>query len=542
MLLILLAALVCYSSSVRAADGAVAWEYDPVPGVSASPSGAKANGIALGTGAYDGVYITGNDDIGVDSNDWRVEKYSKGGSLIWKKELNIFTGFDDIPSDISVISDGSHAGVYVVGGCHISGGYNGYWCLEKLDFDGNQQFLREQLVGNRESYAASIAIGSDGIYIAGSRGTDSGEQWRIEKRDFNGDLIDSFGTNGEIVSSQIGRFAYDMAIDSTGLYIVGRMEGGGGKWRIEKRNLVTGELIRQEDDNLSGANDRALGVAVSGGSLYVAGDEAVPGTGGAWVVEKRNTSDLSLDFGFGSAGRKEDNPTNGDDTPRKVVLASPYIYIAGEYNERWRIQKRDAASGNLISTYGEELDNKSRVAVDAVLEGGNLYASGTRGIGWRVEKRALDAAPSTLKICENSCSGGILLPSSLTMEKNTSKNLRACYGSASECNDTDPLADITATSASWSEEAGNAAVKLIASGSDEKLEAKETGTENISVTKDAFTKSSSITVFENCICSATPECESTCTSSKCADSCGNNVCSGIKICPKSGDWKEVPPQ
>jgi len=81
--------------------------------------------------------------------------------------------------------------------------------------------------------ARSVAVDSTGIYVVGSDRSPGNDQWRIEKRSLNdGSLIWS------VTSDPSSGFdsAYSVAVDSTGIYVVGYdYAPGNNEWRIEKR-------------------------------------------------------------------------------------------------------------------------------------------------------------------------------------------------------------------------------------------------------------------------------------------------------------------
>jgi hypothetical protein len=72
--------------------------------------------------------------------------------------------------------------------------------------------------------------------------------------------------------------AYSVAVDSTGIYVVGydRIPGN-WEWRIEKRNLNDGSLIWSVTSNPSSGDDSAYSVAVDSTGIYVVGYDKIPG-------------------------------------------------------------------------------------------------------------------------------------------------------------------------------------------------------------------------------------------------------------------------
>ena len=74
--------------------------------------------------------------------------------------------------------------------------------------------------------------------------------------------------------------AYGVAVDSTGIYVVGYDNVLGGydyRWRIEKRSLTDGSVIWSQTENPSKGDNTADGVAVDSTGVYVVGYDYVPG-------------------------------------------------------------------------------------------------------------------------------------------------------------------------------------------------------------------------------------------------------------------------
>ena len=134
---------------------------------------------------------------------------------------------------------------------------------------------------------AGVAADSSGIYAVGHDMTlgVNNSQWRIEKRSL---------TDGALIWSQVSNqsdghdFAYEVAADSTGIYVVGFdvNVSGSDEWRIEKRSLTDGALIWSRTSDPSGYSDIANGVAVDSSGVYVVGHDSVPGNY-QWRIEKR---------------------------------------------------------------------------------------------------------------------------------------------------------------------------------------------------------------------------------------------------------------
>lgn len=151
---------------------------------------------------------------------------------------------------------------------------------------------------------------------------------------------------------------------------------------------------------------------------------------------------------------------------------------------------------------------------------------------------------NSLKICQNTCSSGILRGSSsstgsFTLARSGSQNLVACYNSVSGCSSGDGnVTNIT----TWSESGSNA---TSLSGADPKtVTADNEGSEIINAQYSAQTASTQATV--TCVptvsCDNAPGKENYCQNQEFTvdNGCGSNItCNGTKTC--NYNWKEVAP-
>jgi hypothetical protein len=165
----------------------------------------------------------------------------------------------------------------------------------------------------------------------------------------------------------------------------------------------------------------------------------------------------------------------------------------------------------------------------------------------------------TLKICQNSCSSNIEPPSSFSMSKNDTKNLVACYNSATDC--TDSTGDVT-TSATWTEGGGNPVTlsqifaeekeswfrklinKVSAASLVMRLRADNAGTESIQASYGGNTVARSVTVTctDSGACQRDGRSQSLCAKDNftVTNNCGVvESCAGEKTCDYN--WKEVTP-
>jgi hypothetical protein len=349
-----------------------------------NPSGEKdeARGVAVdGTG----VYVAGVD--GSPGNlQWRIEKRSLvDGSVIWTQTNNPSGGPDWA---FGVAVDGT--GVYVAGVDESPG--NLQWRIEKRSLvDGSVIWTQTNNPSGDSDWARGVAVDGTGVYVVGCDGSPGNSQWRIEKRS----LVD-----GSVIWTQTNNpsggpdWAFGVAVDGTGVYVVGWDESPGNlQWRIEKRSLVDGSVIWTQTNNPSGGWDWACGVAVDGTGVYVVGWDESPGTDDyQWRIEKRSLTNGDLIWS------KTSNPSNVLDWAFGVAVDGTGVYVVGDDgspgNSQWRIEKRSLVDGSVIWTQtnnpSDILDSAHGVAVD----GTGVYAAGKdESLGvindqWRIEKYA----------------------------------------------------------------------------------------------------------------------------------------------------------
>ena len=233
--------------------------------------------------------------------------------------------------------------------------------------------------------------------------------------------------------------------DATGLYVVGS-EGlaaaGSNQWRMEKRDLVTGAILWNQNTTFTGnAFESASAVAVDGTGVYVTGRDYTPGffTPNA-RIEKRNLStgaliwsktsatstvlyDIETDGTNNYSGGIDTNPllekrnnTNGNIVWSQsipiagtasawitdITLDGSFIYInisafTTGYTDGYSIvQKRNQSDGNLVWSQtvnpyvGTPADGMNAIAVD----GTGVYLGGKERTGastsrWYMQKRNL---------------------------------------------------------------------------------------------------------------------------------------------------------
>ncbi len=275
------------------------------------------------------------------------------GSLLWTQTINPSSKFDR-PEGVAVDS----TGIYAVGYDNSPGGSDSQWRIEKRSLTtGELIWGQTSNPTTSDDSPNGVAVDSSGVYIVGY--DSSGDyEWRIEKRSLTtGELIPSFGVAGVIQENPSPGYdsAAAVAVDSSGIYVIGRDATlDVSEWRIEKRSLTTGLLIANfgiVTSNPSSGWDVALGIAVDSSGIYIVGvDESLGDRG--WRVEKRSLTTGGLLWG------KSNNPSAGKDYANGVAVDSSGVYIVGydssqgQANPEWRIEKRSLTTGNLIPSFG----------------------------------------------------------------------------------------------------------------------------------------------------------------------------------------------
>lgn len=210
------------------------------------------------------------------------------------------------------------------------------------------------------------AIVSDGsaIYLAGCDEPATGDtQWRIEKRSASTGALDAgFGSGGVITVNpgSGGDKILDLKADGTNLYLAGTDSSlPGGGWRVEKRLLSTGALVSAfgtggvVTSNPSSGDDAARALALDGSALYIGGYDTIPGDNTEWRIEKRDLASGALVSAFGTGGVVTDNPPNlFMDRIDAMALDSAALYVAGGYQGHAVTEKRALSDGALDSGFG----------------------------------------------------------------------------------------------------------------------------------------------------------------------------------------------
>lgn len=242
------------------------------------------------------------------------------------------------------------------------------------------------------TYFYDIAVDNSGVYFAGFDGSKNiknsrggydkfDAQWHIEKRDLvSGSLYWTQIQN----PSSLDDYAKAIAVDGTGVYVAGKsaLEGSpyNYQWRIEKRDLISGDLIWQQTEGLdkSFANYADIEkIAIDGDTIYILGNG---GGNPEWRLEKRRISDGALLWAVQGA-----TPIKTLINARDLAVDSSGIYITEKQTntQNWTyksvIHKIEKNSGGII--WSRDINDNIAIAIDD----SDIYLLGIK----QLEKRSL---------------------------------------------------------------------------------------------------------------------------------------------------------
>ena len=384
----------------------------------ASNPGSGDDRLLDGVVYWSDMYLVGTEEFspgtpGANSG-WRIEKRLLGdGSLVPAFDgdgviQNNISTFDDRPN--AVVIDIFFVGLYVVG--HEGGPSGSKWRIEKRStVDGvlTPTFgvggvVLPNLPGSDHS-AKAITFYATWLYVVGSHdSTAANPQWRIEKRSrTDGSLDPSFTGGGRILvdPSPGNDEAVAITRDAASMYVLGRDDNAGNaRWRIQKRALTTGTIdpwFGGGSDLLidpSGGDDEPGSIFLAAGWLYIVGTNDNGGDT-LWHIEKRNAVTGAPDPAFSVIGCCT---SPGPDAPFSLMVIGDDLYVAGWEsvslsNTKWRIEKRNALDGSLITAFGDDpspgLDAAGgfiTLSFTQIVVGGTDEAAGAGDFGWRIEK------------------------------------------------------------------------------------------------------------------------------------------------------------
>jgi hypothetical protein len=166
--------------------------------------------------------------------------------------------------------------------------------------------------------------------------------------------------------------AQAIAIDGTHMYVVGFEVG---KWRIEKRELVSGSLDYKiiNDDSPGKAN----AIAIDDTYMYVVGSEL-----DKWRIEKRYLENGNLETDFGVGGVVTSDPSENNDVAHGIAIYDGYMYIVGSdrslgaSDAQWRIEKRDCETSSLVEEIVVNFSVDNDIPYAIAVDGGSMYVVG----------------------------------------------------------------------------------------------------------------------------------------------------------------------
>jgi hypothetical protein len=287
-----------------------------VMGIVTQTAGDASEGIAI-DGTY--MYVVGSDPSG-----FRIEKRRLDtGALVTAFDTDgIITGQGGfIAREIAI--DSSY--MYLVG-------YEAAptWRIEKRRLDTGAlvtAFDGDGIISaGTTGRAYGIAIDSTYLYVGGEQGSAPNRDWRIEKRLLETGALDTtFGSSG-VVTSTGGNRTFQVGRDSTYLYIVGdNNDPPSADWRTEKRRQDTGALDTGFGSSgavtSAAASESAWDLALDSTYLYVAGYDGSPDL----RIEKRLISDgtlvqQSINVGAPLAGLNTSATAPSQGTPFRLRL------------------------------------------------------------------------------------------------------------------------------------------------------------------------------------------------------------------------------
>ncbi len=342
---------------------------------------------------------------------------------------------------IAVDSGPTPTFMYVVGYDSNNAGQSDQWRIEKrrlsdgaliTDF-GNQGVINSNPTAT--CYAYAITADTLSLYIVGSDsgGTAGNARWRIEKRNIADGAPNISFSGGSIVATTAGPSeAFAVAKQSNFLFVAGYDTDaiGNEEWRIEKTNISTGVtdtiVTSATGTSFPGntAYNEAFAIAVDDSSMFIAGYDSLSNTE-RWRIEKRDLSG-NLVTGFSTTGIIG-YPYISTQGAITAIATGPTstsaLYIVGYegtgINFKWRIEKRDKASGDFDTMFGSSQthpgyvishpsltmdDEPNAIVIDEVNNA--MYVAGyesvsSTDIAWRIEKRFLDSGDLDLNFGVN---------------------------------------------------------------------------------------------------------------------------------------------
>ena len=267
-----------------------------------------AYAVAVDSSPTGTMYIVGYESTVLQGTEWRIEARDKATGTLVSSVTSSISADADVAYAIAI--DTSEGYMYVVGTESSAG--NSAWRIEKRSLSAplsletftfgspsTPGYIYSNPNTTGQDAPLSIALDSTYMYVAGYDTTSGVRRWRIEKRLLSDGSLEttSFGIGGYVNSiTTTSAVANAIAIDSNYMYIAGYDNTLSGflEWRIEKRDLITGDLVSifgsggvVVNDFGSPALDHDIWtIAVDASYVYVAGYESVDASNSRWRIEK----------------------------------------------------------------------------------------------------------------------------------------------------------------------------------------------------------------------------------------------------------------
>jgi hypothetical protein len=265
-------------------------------------------------------------------------------------------------------------------------------------------------------WAFGVAIDATAVYVVGDNVASNGG-WRIEKRNIGTGALDTnFDGDGIVTSTATGEAA-DLQVDTAYLYVVGTNHIVNGPTRIEKRKLDDGSLCTPLNCGVEfgtggvvtgDANSRKMSdIVINSDSLFSVGERS----GTRWRIEKRDllTGQLCNGVGgiCGGVAFDSDGMVDGDASftgaAWSIGIDSTFVYVVGSMDpvggaidSWWRIEKRYITDGSLDTRFGTggvvQGVATTNVAYDISIDADRMYVVGNNdptSPQWHLEKRLL---------------------------------------------------------------------------------------------------------------------------------------------------------
>ncbi len=277
----------------KGGDDAFVRRYNRTGGITwtrqfGSPGGDQANSVAVNS---TGVYVVGQAYGALPGQsrkgdaDAFVRKYTLSGNHVWTRQFG--TAGSDYAWDVDVDS----TGVYVVG--HTTGALPGRAnaglkdaFIRKYSIAGGELWTR-QFGSSRDDYAFDVAVNSSGVYVVG---TAAGALPGGSAAGLNDAFVRRYTTSGgHSWTRQFGTAKEDwgqsVAVDSTGIYVDGYTRGALPGWAnkgsddgfVRKYNSSGGVIWTRQFGGAS--EDLPYDIGVDSSGVYITGwtHGALPG-------------------------------------------------------------------------------------------------------------------------------------------------------------------------------------------------------------------------------------------------------------------------